>query len=121
MADNYRRFSRNPQIFNKSGRMRPGVITRTMPQESPNEDPSKLDREKRTLVVNKIIELLVNEKNLTLEEACRKIAENEDITKEFNYIFGTERSEEQIKKIAGTYASWYNGRVRQKREIEKGF
>lgn len=115
----YKNYIQNPDFFNKNGRRRAGVYVEKARLEIERENPSEKDTANRAEVVNEIGRF-IKEEGMTLEEACRIVAKN-DITNEFNYIFGAGRSEEQIEKIAKTYAGWYNGRVRQKREIEKGF
>ena len=105
MADNYRRFSRNPQIFNKSGRMRPGVITRTMPQESLKEDPSKEDRKNRQNVLKEIEKRCKQGEDLNTVVA--EIAGREEVKQQFDYYI-----KNGIADLAEIFKNWYQSYIK---------
>lgn len=73
------------------------------------EDPAKVDRMNRLQVVNEI-EKLVNS-GVVLEDACEKMVKTHK--NKFSYF-----TEENLAQI---FKNWYNGKNREKREIEKGF
>lgn len=72
---------------------------------------SKTDRDNRKMLINTIEKFLKEGK--TLEEACEVLAQDAEIKNKFKYY----PKNVDLKTI---FASWYNGKTREKREIEKG-
>ena len=64
----------------------------------------------------------INNKGLTLYEACKQLAKNKEITDKFQYLFGTFENddEEKIENIIQVYSNWYNGKIKAKKIVEKG-
>lgn len=73
------------------------------------DDPAAKDRENRKQVVERIEKAL--ESGTTLEEIVAELANDEEIKEKFKYL-----SKLNLEEV---FKSWYNGKNRPRKEIEK--
>lgn len=78
-------------------------------KKTKTDDPAAKDRENRKQVVERIEKALEN--GSTLEEIVAKLANDEEIKQNFKYL-----SKLNLEEV---FKGWYNGKTRERKEIEK--
>ena len=103
-----KKFTHNGNLYDKTGRRKPGVISGEIPIKREKNNPADKDSENRCHVVDEI-ERLVKE-GITVEDACRSLVDK--YKDNFKYL--------PERDLAQIFARWYNGRIKNRDRISEG-
>lgn len=102
----YKRHPRNNYVFDKNGVKRAGYNTELVPIERKKESATDKDRENRSRVLRQIEEAVSKGENL--DKVVEKLANNDEITKQFEYLT---RNGLDLRRI---FKSWYESSQKSK-------
>lgn len=104
-----KRFTYKSNVYDKNGRRRQNLISEKIPTKRERNNPAGKDAENRKHVVEEIERLVST--GISVEEACESLVDsNKD---KFKYF-------PEGMNLAQIFARWYSGKIREKRNIEKG-